>query len=144
MRFTILLSSLFAASTALQQTPGRPCGLRIAPCPRDQICWPVSPQCTDLNRCRGTCREKRAYAACGGMLNPPHTCQDGEQCIDDPRIKNSCGMACDIPGICVSDEAPVCGGFAGFPCPDGLDCYDYPGDGCDPDEGGADCIGICL
>lgn len=38
---------------------------------------------------------------------------------------------------------PRCGGFAGFPCPDGSRCVDLPGDGCDPRRGGADCIGVC-
>jgi hypothetical protein len=37
----------------------------------------------------------------------------------------------------------VCGGFAGFPCDDGWVCIDDPRDACDPDKGGADCIGVC-
>jgi len=37
-----------------------------------------------------------------------------------------------------------CGGFAGTPCPKGQLCVDDPGDDCDPDRGGADCIGICV
>ena len=36
-----------------------------------------------------------------------------------------------------------CGGFAGFPCPEGYTCVDNPRDGCDPEAGGADCGGIC-
>jgi hypothetical protein len=36
-----------------------------------------------------------------------------------------------------------CGGFGGFPCPDGFVCVDDPSDDCDPDEGGADCGGVC-
>lgn len=55
-------------------------------------------------------------------------------------------VACDIPGICVAEDAPTCEGFIGGECDEssGLECFDYPGDGCDPDNGGADCIGICL
>ena len=34
--------------------------------------------------------------------------------------------------------------FAGFQCPDGLVCVDVPGDGCDPQNGGADCGGMCV
>ena len=37
-----------------------------------------------------------------------------------------------------------CGGIAGIPCPDGMDCVDYPDDECDPGQGHADCIGICV
>ena len=37
-----------------------------------------------------------------------------------------------------------CGGIEGKLCPDGLECVDYPGDKCDPGEGHADCIGICV
>ena len=38
----------------------------------------------------------------------------------------------------------ACGGIAGFPCPEGFECVDDPSDSCDPNAGGADCIGICL
>jgi hypothetical protein len=37
-----------------------------------------------------------------------------------------------------------CGGFAGIPCPPGLICRDDPRDDCDPNNGGADCGGICV
>ncbi|WNG39940.1 hypothetical protein F0U61_44360 [Archangium violaceum] len=37
-----------------------------------------------------------------------------------------------------------CGGFAGTPCPKGQLCVDDPSDDCDPERGGADCIGICV
>src|SRR5438552_10835695 len=36
-----------------------------------------------------------------------------------------------------------CGGIAGFPCPAGYVCVDDPHDNCDPNQGGADCGGIC-
>lgn len=38
----------------------------------------------------------------------------------------------------------MCGGIAGFPCPDGMTCVDDPADNCDPAKGGADCPGICV
>jgi hypothetical protein len=44
----------------------------------------------------------------------------------------------------VEPEPEVCGGFAGFECPEGLTCIDDPSDDCDPEHGGADCIGICV
>jgi hypothetical protein len=36
-----------------------------------------------------------------------------------------------------------CGGIAAIPCPGGGMCVDSPGDGCNPDNGGADCGGRC-
>ena len=41
-------------------------------------------------------------------------------------------------------EAQFCGGIAGITCPDGYECVDDPNDDCDPDNGGADCGGICV
>ncbi|SET42777.1 hypothetical protein SAMN05216412_106114 [Nitrosospira multiformis] len=38
----------------------------------------------------------------------------------------------------------MCGGIAGFPCPEGKKCVDDPSDDCDPARGGADCSGICV
>lgn len=43
---------------------------------------------------------------------------------------------------CAKPEA--CGGFGGFPCPEGKLCVDDPLDDCSPDNGGADCGGICV
>ena len=52
------------------------------------------------------------------------------------------GCAADV-GSNTAEARLACGGFAGFPCPDGLICVDDPSDGCDPARGGADCIGVC-
>ncbi|HMI92920.1 MAG TPA: protease complex subunit PrcB family protein, partial [Polyangiales bacterium] len=41
-------------------------------------------------------------------------------------------------------EPTFCGGIAALPCPAGQECIDAPGDGCNPDNGGADCGGICV
>ena len=38
----------------------------------------------------------------------------------------------------------MCGGIAAIPCPNGKVCTDDPSDSCNPDQGGADCPGICV
>jgi hypothetical protein len=37
-----------------------------------------------------------------------------------------------------------CGGFGGLQCSDGMTCVDDPSDTCDPMQGGADCMGMCV
>ncbi|KAK3309246.1 uncharacterized protein B0T15DRAFT_526656 [Chaetomium strumarium] len=87
---------------------------------------------------------KPTYQPCGGFRIKPFDCPKGQACIDDPYT-GGCGMACDMPGICVDVAASAfCGGFAGIPCKDGRKCVDDPRDECDPDNGGADCGGICV
>jgi hypothetical protein len=67
---------------------------------------------------------------------------------DGNTYSNSCTAA--AAGVSVASEgecAPTnefCGGFGGFPCPDGQECIDDPSDDCDPQNGGADCGGICV
>lgn len=134
----LLLAAMAATSAA------RNCGFKIAPCPSGEECIPLSADCTDLNRCLGICTPRTTYQPCGGMVKPPLPgCPKGTTCRDDPRVPG-CGMACDRTGICIPDDAPPCNGFAGFQCPRGLECYDLPNDGCDPEDGGRDCIGVCL
>ena len=62
-------------------------------------------------------------------------------------------VACSATGCAVEIDVGVggagaelrrfCGGIAGFPCPEGFVCVDDRRDDCDPDEGGADCGGVC-
>jgi len=47
------------------------------------------------------------------------------------------------PTVSADPPGQFCGGFAGIPCPEGFNCVDVPGDGCDPRHGGADCAGYC-
>ncbi|GFP59624.1 hypothetical protein ACSS6W_009847 [Trichoderma asperelloides] len=122
---------------------GRACGFKIAPCPFDMKCVPNNPYCSELNRCPGHCEFKNQYQSCGGFTPRPHNCGGNSECQDDPRLPPNCGLACDVPGICIPKETHFCGGFIGLSCPEGLFCYDAL-DGCDPLHGGADCGGICL
>lgn len=41
-------------------------------------------------------------------------------------------------------DQQFCGGIASIRCPDGYTCADDPSDTCDPDQGGADCGGLCV
>ncbi len=43
-----------------------------------------------------------------------------------------------------NDTKQLCGGIAGIQCPDNKMCVDDPSDTCDPNNGGADCSGICV
>ncbi|KAJ4307633.1 hypothetical protein N0V84_012595 [Fusarium piperis] len=140
----MLVKNLLAAAAlgltsfaAAKQGIDRSCGLKIAPCPEDTECIPNSPDCTDLNRCTGRCYFKNQYQTCGGFTpKPPPPCKKGTSCIDDSRIPNSCGMACDMTGICAPKKLHQCRGIAGLECPKGLWCYDDPSDDCDPENGG--------
>ena len=90
--------------------------------------------------CPGTC----SYQSCGGMDPSANKCPDGTICSSDPRT-GGCGLACDQLGICIPVDAETCGGFVGALCGDpDQECYDNPADDCDPETGGADCIGVCL
>ncbi|KUI56984.1 hypothetical protein VP1G_04267 [Cytospora mali] len=68
------------------------------------------------------------------------------------RCESTCTLPCASNAVCIADPTPrcvvpdgVCGGFAGFQCTNEDDyCVDDPRDDCDPNAGGADCIGICV
>ncbi len=62
-----------------------------------------------------------------------------------------CDDLCEGYGDCCANKEAVCdappqecGGFLGLLCPTGQMCTDDPGDDCDPDNGGADCGGVCV
>ena len=158
--FSLAVLSILGTAT-LATAGARPCSLRpgVDPCEAGDVCVKMRSNCNRGLDCEGYCRSgplppttlvtsktrpdvpKPTYQSCGGFRVEPVGCPEGEICIDDP-YRPGCGMACDIPGICVR---PVfCGGFAGIPCEDGKMCIDMPGDGCDPKNGGADCGGICV
>jgi hypothetical protein len=137
----ILTAVALALSSTTMAQSGRPCGLKIAPCPDGQTCIPNEDGCTNMDRCPGHCEFTNTYSSCGGHRIEPLDCDDAHECNDDPRKPESCGMACDVPGICIPKEQPKCGGYMEDGCPEGLACYDWPeeeylarGEGC----------GVCL
>ncbi|GAB1313754.1 hypothetical protein MFIFM68171_03964 [Madurella fahalii] len=148
MHYLSLAVAVLLGAATLASADKRPCGFKIAPCPAGEVCEKVDPSCDRGENCAGFCvpetpkPPRPRYPSCGGYRVEPVTCPEADQlCIDDPYA-NGCGMACDLPGICVT---PVfCGGFAGIQCEDGKMCIDDPRDDCDPMNGGADCGGICV
>jgi hypothetical protein len=109
--------------------------------------------------------EEQTYVAgcqndCPSHCTPPTPCSGiGTQscsswaliCEDDPT--DSCDASINplCPGRCVPwtffgfDPAPdFCGGTDNVACPGTMICQDVPCDGCDPQNGGNDCIGTCV
>ena len=70
------------------------------------------------------------------------TCQVGSTCV---VVAPPCapGALCPLQGVCVPQKVQRCGGIAGIACPGSGTCVDDPSDSCDPNNGGADCGGIC-
>jgi hypothetical protein len=153
LSYTLL--SLLAATVIAGDD--RPCGFKIAPCPTGQTCVRTDPACTRGENCAGICRSEsatqttvtatapprptRTHQSCGGMRMEPMPCPEDQICIDDPE-SDGCGMACDMPGICVTTT--FCGGYGNVKCKGGKKCVDDPRDDCDPNDGGYDCGGICV
>ncbi|KAL2196607.1 hypothetical protein P885DRAFT_69621 [Corynascus similis CBS 632.67] len=116
MRYLSLtvLSLLGAASLAAAEK--RPCGFKIAPCPAGEICEKVDPSCDRGENCQGYCVAAPTTLITKTTLSP----------APEPTYQ-------------------FCGGLAAIDCEDKNHvCIDDPRDGCDPNNGGADCGGICV
>ncbi|KAH6897364.1 hypothetical protein B0T10DRAFT_602693 [Thelonectria olida] len=134
-----VLSVLAALSTAQQLNyadPTIPCGGDNPPCPADTYCVPDAADCA--GDCLGVCVFRNTYQHCGGFTVEPNLCDsDDHHCVDDPRNPESCGMACDAPGICVDPNLKKC--QCNKDCPEGLWCYAWD-KGCT----GKNCKKVCL
>jgi hypothetical protein len=140
LRFA-LVTSLISLTGCLGLSPSETqslCGgITGETCPSGQVC---------IDDPSDSCDPESA-ADCGGICQPNPGCGEDADCRE--------GEFCDLAavlclegtecGTCKSIEYPEsCGGIAAFPCPDGQECIDNPNDNCDPNNGGADCSGVCV
>ena len=112
---------------------GGPCG--PVDCAKGQVCCNES--CGICTEPGGVCTQQ----ACVGEPCGPTTCSVGLVCCNE-----SCGTCTEPGGVCTEqfcEPGPFCGGIAGIPCPGAGQCVDDWRDDCDPNNGGADCGGVC-
>lgn len=132
----IMLLGIGVAREVNYPDPANPCGADIGPCPSDDLyCRLENATVSKIKPCEGTCAYKNTYSSCGGFRPDPKPCGVGQVCRDDPRSPDSCGMACDRPGVCLPAEHFSCGILK--PCPAGLWCYQDA-------SGGKKNSGICM
>ena len=107
-------------------------------------------------------RSKGNHHACGKGKHDKHDCEPACQPDDCGPALGMPNLLCDDgihysgPGACVdmggtcgweilTCPTTPCGGFLGLACEDpNQECVDDPNDDCDPNQGGADCGGVCI
>jgi hypothetical protein len=113
------LKARMCRSEADCPAPGAPC----------QLCADGSSACPEVSCERHRC-----------VYSFPQ-CPSDDSCA---AVLCRVGTHCE-KGRCIPEgERVFCGGIAGIPCPGQGRCADDPSDGCDPNNGGADCGGLCT
>eukprot|EP00483_Globobulimina_turgida_P000762 UN00762 len=120
--------------TACQTCRDRPNGAQISTtngcCVSDSDCG-ENEGCVD-NECEAPCSYTEEYNpyCCGTTTytSPGQAACDG---LDVNKRKDGC------------QQGECCGGFGGLACPSNKVCVDIANDDCDPNNGGADCMGSC-
>ena len=138
------------------------CVLAYTGCPDPAFCggvagFPCPPGQTCVDDLNDDCDPADGGADCAGICVPGSTsecesdadCAVTQACHTCPNGSFSCPFAACLNGTCIAREpgcppAEFCDGIASFACPPGFTCVDDDGDDCDPNQGGADCGGVCV
>lgn len=99
--------------------------------------------CLALVGCTSSSQSAQGGSPGSSSVNSGKSCPGQESCPNCPGKPDICvpkGSSCPRPAC---PAVVTCGGIAGTQCPSGSTCVDDPNDDCDPENGGADCGGIC-
>jgi hypothetical protein len=60
------------------------------------------------------------------------------------QLNSTAALEGEVPPGELPPVGDFCGGFAAIQCPEGQRCVDDPRDTCFPQQGDADCSGVCI
>ena len=111
-------------------------------------CPDGTPSCEQAECLNGMCVLKHPLCSDPGRCTSDAECAVPQSCNTCPNGTYSCAQGQCRNGACIAFYPPcpepnTCGGAAGISCLPGFTCVDSDGDDCDPNQGGADCTGVC-